>query len=82
MARFYFHRRNGAGLFKDPDGSDLPDLDAARAEALEAARQLWAAAIIVQRDLSDDSFEITDDHGRHLMSPPFSKRSRPSMRRE
>jgi len=37
MPRFFFHIRDGATLIEDPDGSELPDLAAAREEAAPAA---------------------------------------------
>jgi hypothetical protein len=49
----------------------LPDLEAARAEAIEGARQQWASAIVAGIDLPDRSFEITDESGHHLLSVPF-----------
>jgi len=69
--RFYFHQRTRNGLLDDPDGSDLPDLAAAIAEALVAARQLWAEAILQQRDRAGELFEITDEQGRLLISVPL-----------
>jgi hypothetical protein len=50
----------------------LPDIEAARAEALASARQLWAAAILAGEDLPVRSFEIVDHAGCHLLSVPFS----------
>nr|WP_321182289.1 hypothetical protein [Methylobacterium sp. Leaf122] len=38
MPRFFFHIRDGATLIEDPDGSELPDLAAAREEAAQGAR--------------------------------------------
>ena len=71
MPRYFFHQRTPRGLIEDPDGSDLPDLDAARDEALAAARDLWASAILGRSDRSEDSFEIHDGHGRHLLTVPL-----------
>ena len=41
MRRFYFHLRAGDELVPDEEGIDLPDLSAARREAIEAVRELW-----------------------------------------
>jgi hypothetical protein len=38
MPRYYLHLRNGHVLEKDPDGIDLPNIEAARAEALRVFR--------------------------------------------
>jgi hypothetical protein len=81
MVRFYFHQRTRDGLVEDPDGSDLPNLAAAVAEALLAARHLWAEAILQQRDRGGESFEITDEQGHHLISVPLRDALPESLRR-
>ena len=68
MAHFYFHQRTRDGMVEDPDGSELPDLAAAIADALVAARHLWAEAILQQVDRAGESFEITDAQGEVLAS--------------
>lgn len=69
---FYLHRQMNGELVEDPDGSDLPDSEAAKEEALAAARSLWAAAIIKGIDLSDDSFVVTSEQGEQLLIMPFT----------
>lgn len=71
MPTFYFHVRDGAGLTEDPDGSDLPDLEAARAEALAAARDILAERIKRAKNPDRRRFEIHDDAGRMLGTVPF-----------
>ncbi len=34
MARYYFHIRDGNNLIRDEEGTELPSLEAARAEAI------------------------------------------------
>lgn len=80
VPRFHFHHRTRAGLIIDPDGSELPDLAAARAEAITAARHLWAEAIVAGRDLPDEQFEIVDGDGPTLLSLPFREALPPSLR--
>ena len=71
MPRFFFRVRDGDGLSEDPEGSELPNLDAARAEALAAARQLVADRLR-RGDLSGgQAFEICDDAGRLLATVSF-----------
>jgi hypothetical protein len=63
MPWFYFHVCNGNGFVEDEEGQELPDLDAARATAVRAARDIMAAD--VQRGALDLSsfIEIEDvDH--------------------
>jgi hypothetical protein len=63
MPRYYFHVCNGTGFTEDEEGQDLPDLEAARVEAIRNARSIMAAD--VQRGMLDLSsfIEIEDvDH--------------------
>ena len=71
MRLFFLHQRRDGALIEDPDGSRLPSLEAARHEALAAARDLWAEAICKGEDLSDHQFVITDEHGGHVLIVPF-----------
>jgi hypothetical protein len=80
MPRFYLHLHDGKSRVEDPEGSDLPDLAAARQEALASARQLWAAAIIAQDDLTSHHFEITDAAGTLLLILWFSDALPPALR--
>jgi hypothetical protein len=96
MPRYYLHIRDGDRLVEDPDGSDLPDLDAARAEALESARNILAAKVKAGELIDDKRFEITDAVGTVLAviplkivlrladsdgsRPPIPTRSRPAFR--
>ena len=79
MPRFYFHILDGRGRIEDPEGSELADADAARFEALDSARQLWAAAIVSRQDLSAHRFEISDERGeivgtiRFVEALPFAR---------
>ncbi len=60
MPRFFLHSEDGTQRIKDTEGNKLPDVAAARHEALKAARQLWAAAILDYRDISMRRFLIVD----------------------
>jgi len=64
MPRFFLHIDDGTQRIEDEEGSDLLDVAAAREEALGAARQLWAAAILAGQDITAHCFVITDDDGR------------------
>jgi hypothetical protein len=63
MPRFFLHIDDGAQRIQDEEGSDLPDRAAACEEALSAARQLWAAAILRQQDIGARRFLIAGDDG-------------------
>ena len=66
MPTFFFHLRDGGELIEDPDGSDLPDLDAARAEAIAGAREAVAEGVRAGKPVLGRSVEIADGAGRVL----------------
>jgi len=72
MARYYLHIINGGGYSEDPEGQELPDLDAARTAAIEGMRSLLSEeARQGQLDLSG-RIDIADTDGNILLSVPFS----------
>ena len=70
MPNFHFHTRRGGHLFENPDGSDLPDFEAARAEALAAGKGI-AERIRAGEVVDGQPFEIWDAAGRMLATIPF-----------
>jgi hypothetical protein len=68
---FFLHQRRDGRIIEDPDGSRLTSLEDARQEALAAARDLWADAILKGTDLADHQFVITDEHGAHVLIVSF-----------
>jgi hypothetical protein len=66
MARFYFHIREHDHIKPDPEGCDLPDLAAARNEALQSAREILSSAIRGPDPHLFDCFVIADEAGREL----------------
>lgn len=71
MPRYYFHIRCEDGLIRDPDGTELADLDAARSEAEQSARDLLANLLKNGKELDGQVFEISDDTGNVLETLPF-----------
>ena len=71
MPRFFMHNRQAERLIEDPDGSNLPDLDAAREEAAVAAREIAAERLRAGKGLDARRFEIRDEAGRLLATVPF-----------
>ncbi|ARO53927.1 hypothetical protein B2G69_07030 [Methylorubrum zatmanii] len=63
MPLFFFHIRDGATLIEDPDGSELPDLAAAREEAAQGARFILAEKLKAGEVLDGQRFEITSAEG-------------------
>jgi hypothetical protein len=78
MPRYFFNQRRRIGLIPDPEGSDLPDLGAASAEAIESARELMSEAILEGLDISARSFEVTDADQRMLLVVPFREAYSPA----
>ena len=74
MPLYYLHIRNGDKLEVDPDGTELPDLDAALAEAVKVAREL----VDEVHDLGRDAvIEVADGSGETILTVPFSDAVRP-----
>lgn len=71
MPRFFMHLRDGTDEVLDPEGVELPDLDAARSKALTAARDVLAGD--VRHGLIDLRYRIDaeDEAGRLVYSLPF-----------
>jgi hypothetical protein len=66
LPRYFLHIRSAEGTSRDEEGTDLTDLNAAKADALAAARELFAAAIALARDPMLKSIVITDEAGQEL----------------
>ena len=64
--KFYFKLQIDGAVSDDPDGSNLPNLDVAREEALAAARELAAAAVATGREDGPDHILIADANGHVL----------------
>jgi hypothetical protein len=67
MARFYFHARDVSGdVSLDTEGQELPDLDAARREALNTNREMLGEQLLHSGLLGHSQIEITDETGQVL----------------
>jgi len=64
--------RAGNELTADDEGTDLPDLPAARREALQSAREILCEAIKGRWPEAPEVFVITDDAGRTLDTVPLA----------
>ena len=74
MPQFYFNVRASTDFIKDPEGSDLLDLSAARDEAIENARHAMSQAMLQGRDISRRNIvEICDEAGKILLQVPFAE---------
>jgi hypothetical protein len=71
MAMYYFHTRRGDTVYHDPEGSDLPDINTAKEEALASARELLAEAIKTAQDDVPDCFILADENDQELATIPL-----------
>jgi hypothetical protein len=72
MSRYFFNIRDGYDLDEDDEGIELPDIEAARAEALATVEELRDQLA----DAGNIELEITDETGRRLLTVPFFRRAR------
>ncbi len=69
MPRFHF--RDGDSLVGDLEGAEFPGLDAARADAVAASREILAERIEAGLPLGGLRFEIHDEAGRLVATVPI-----------
>src|SRR5580704_13394158 len=67
MTQFFFHVRDKAGdISRDIEGQDLPDLEAARREAVSTNREMLGENLLHGGSLDNRRIEICDDKGNVL----------------
>jgi hypothetical protein len=72
MPHCYFHLTAGAVLLRDEEGSDLIDVEAARGQALKAAREILSQSLLASGRLDlAQQIDIADGAGRTLLAVPF-----------
>jgi hypothetical protein len=64
--RYHFHIRDDAGLIRDEEGGEFPDLARARIEACASARDLVADDLRCGRSAPARRIEIADEGGTVL----------------
>ncbi len=68
MGFYRFHIRDAFGLIEDQEGTELPDLYAALAEALRSTHEFLADG----SSTHGMQFEIADDTGRVVLKVPIA----------
>jgi hypothetical protein len=63
MPHYYFHVREGSELSKDTEGQDLPNVEAARKEAISASREMLGEKLLHGGSLNHRTIEIADETG-------------------
>ena len=66
MPRYFFHVREETELSRDWEGQELPNLEAARREATNSAREMIAERMLHGGSVDDRVIEITDSEERVL----------------
>jgi hypothetical protein len=64
MPRYYFHVREGADISRDVEGQDLPDVEAARREAISTSREILGEKLLHGGSINGRIIEIADETGR------------------
>ncbi|MBC9033825.1 hypothetical protein IAG41_15625 [Sphingomonas sp. JC676] len=72
MQRYFFNVYNGTGLTEDLEGLELPDLEAARVQALSGIRSIIGEELASGLVDLNGRLEICDEAGSVLLSVPFS----------
>ena len=67
MPLFYLHLCNGAGFAEDEEGTELPDLAAARKRAIEGLRDIMAAELRAG-EIDMGAFVEIEDEDRRLLA--------------
>lgn len=63
MPRYFFHVREGNLLHRDEEGQQLPDAEAARAEAISSVREILSEKLLHGGALNHRTIEIADETG-------------------
>jgi hypothetical protein len=63
MPRYYFHVREGSEISHDREGQELPDVEAARREAINANREILGEKLLHGGALNSRTIEIADESG-------------------
>ena len=67
MPLYFFNIKEGGDVLYDEDGSDHPDLEAAREEAIEGIRQIISAAVLAGNPLRLERRMLVDDQAGHTL---------------
>lgn len=73
MPQFFLHLHNGMGLVRDEEGSELPDLQAAREKAISGIRSILSDEVRTGRLSLAGRVEIVDAEGRSLAVIAFAE---------
>ena len=72
MALFYFHLLDGDKIDEDTEGIELPDLETAKSECRQTAREMMIENIALGLPVHNQVFEVCDEFGSLLFKLAFS----------
>jgi hypothetical protein len=70
MLRYFLHIKNGDETLVDEEGGEYDDLEAVRAEARDAARDIMSEGALNGEALDGRVFLITDEGGGTVLEHP------------
>ncbi len=73
MPHYYFMFSDGMSVIEDPEGTEMPDLDAARKEVDISVRELRQRRISGGRSWAGWVMQVTDESGTVLFKRLISK---------
>ncbi len=73
MPRYYFHFQDGAARLADPEGTALPDPEAAWYHGVRSAREIIDQDLRVGAIRPNRRLEITDEGGEQVWAVPFEE---------
>ncbi|WP_114951482.1 DUF6894 family protein [Sphingosinicella terrae] len=73
MPHYFFHVRNRFGYVEDEEGSELPDLEAARARAIDGVRSMLSEEARAGEIDLRGRIEVRDPAGALLLTIPFAE---------
>jgi hypothetical protein len=74
MPRYFFHVRDGWNVHEDLEGIDLQDPSAVENEAITAAKEIIAEALLGGRPAPlGYRFEVVDEQGKVILDFPFER---------
>ncbi len=68
MPRYYFDFHDGAEVTMDDEGTELPDMQAARDEATETLLSVAKDALPPNGKARQLSIRVRDEQGKHLLA--------------
>ena len=71
MPHLFLHLHHGRERVEDLEGADFDSLEAAREEAVAAAREIMSDRVRSGQSPNDSQFEIADESGKILLMFPF-----------